>query len=106
MDLTHRLVCAMKYPSVRYMLAKEFPMSELLPVLEAMIQEAEAGRACVLCAVVARHGSTPQVPGATLLRARRSLDRRHARRRLCRSRGDPPRHKSRWARRAQPASPT
>ncbi len=42
-------------------------MSELLPVLEGMLAEAQAGRGCVLCCVVATRGSTPQAAGATLL---------------------------------------
>ena len=42
-------------------------MSELLPVLEGMLGEVQAGRRCVLCSVVSTKGSTPQAAGATLL---------------------------------------
>ncbi len=42
-------------------------MSDLLPVLDALVAEHAAGRRCVLCAVVAKKGSTPQPPGAALL---------------------------------------
>jgi len=42
-------------------------MSELLPVLEAMLSEVDAGRAGALCTVVRASGSTPQCPGAALL---------------------------------------
>lgn len=42
-------------------------MSELVPVLEAVCAELEAGRPCVLCAVVKTRGSAPQGPGAALV---------------------------------------
>lgn len=42
-------------------------MSELLPVLQAMRSEAEAGRPSTLCVVVQTKGSTPQCPGAAML---------------------------------------
>jgi xanthine dehydrogenase accessory factor len=42
-------------------------MSELLPVLQAMRFEAEAGRPSALCVVVQTKGSTPQCPGAAML---------------------------------------
>lgn len=42
-------------------------MSELLPTLETLLADAEAGRAAALCTVVETRGSTPQCPGATLL---------------------------------------
>jgi xanthine dehydrogenase accessory factor len=48
-------------------------MSELEPVLEQLLAEAEAGRPAALCAVVETKGSAPQSPGAGLLiRADRS----------------------------------
>lgn len=42
-------------------------MSELIPVLETLLAEAEAGRPVAICAVVQTTGPTPQVPGAALL---------------------------------------
>lgn len=42
-------------------------MSELIPVLEILVADVEAGRAVALCAVLQTRGSTPQVPGATML---------------------------------------
>lgn len=42
-------------------------MSELIPVIEALIDECQAGRGCALCAVVRTKGSTPQTPGAAML---------------------------------------
>lgn len=37
------------------------------PIFERLISEVEAGRRAALCAVVAKRGSTPQVPGAMML---------------------------------------
>ena len=42
-------------------------MSELLPVLETLVSDADAGRPVALCAVVRTRGSTPQTPGAAML---------------------------------------
>jgi len=42
-------------------------MSELIPILETVIADAEAGRPVAMCAVVQTRGSTPQTPGATML---------------------------------------
>lgn len=42
-------------------------MSELIPVLEGLLAEADAKRPAALCAVVATKGSAPQRPGAALL---------------------------------------
>lgn len=42
-------------------------MSELLPILEALVADAEAGRPAALCAVVKTEGSSPQGPGAAML---------------------------------------
>ncbi len=42
-------------------------MSELLPILEALLDDARAGRAAALCTVVRTKGSTPQRPGAAML---------------------------------------
>jgi xanthine dehydrogenase accessory factor len=42
-------------------------MSELLGVLQAMVAEAEAGRASAFCVVVRTQGSAPQRPGAAML---------------------------------------
>lgn len=42
-------------------------MSELLPVLEEVVREAEAGRPCALCTVVETRGSTPQAAGAAMV---------------------------------------
>ncbi len=42
-------------------------MSELIPVIQDLITEVEAGRPCALCAVVKTRGSTPQVAGATMV---------------------------------------
>jgi xanthine dehydrogenase accessory factor len=43
------------------------PMSELVPVLEALVADAEAGQLAALCAVVTTSGSAPQAPGAAML---------------------------------------
>ena len=42
-------------------------MSELLDVLQELINQAEAGSSCALCVVVGTKGSTPQAPGAAML---------------------------------------
>lgn len=42
-------------------------MSELLPVLETLVADAEAGRQVTLCTIVKTKGSTPQTPGAAML---------------------------------------
>jgi xanthine dehydrogenase accessory factor len=42
-------------------------MSELVPVLEALLDDVKAGRPCALCTVVNTRGSTPQAPGAAML---------------------------------------
>jgi xanthine dehydrogenase accessory factor len=42
-------------------------MSELLPILETLVADAEAGRPAALCAVVKTEGSAPQGPGAAML---------------------------------------
>jgi len=42
-------------------------MSELVPILEALVADARAGRDCTLCTVVRTKGSTPQRPGAAML---------------------------------------
>lgn len=42
-------------------------MSELLPVLQTLLADVDAGRPAALCAVVRTRGSTPQAPGAALL---------------------------------------
>ena len=42
-------------------------MSELIPVLQTLLADADAGRPVGLCAVVKTTGPTPQVPGAALL---------------------------------------
>lgn len=42
-------------------------MSELLPVIETLVSEVDAGRSVALCVVVGAKGSTPQSPGATML---------------------------------------
>lgn len=42
-------------------------MSELLPILEALVADCEAGRPAALCAVVSTVGSAPQGPGAAML---------------------------------------
>ena len=42
-------------------------MSELIPVLESLVADVEAGRPAALCGVVETRGSTPQAPGATML---------------------------------------
>jgi xanthine dehydrogenase accessory factor len=42
-------------------------MSELVPVLETLVGDVEAGRPAALCAVVKTHGSAPQTPGAAML---------------------------------------
>jgi xanthine dehydrogenase accessory factor len=42
-------------------------MSELIPVLSALVADAEAGRPAALCVVVGTQGSTPQAPGAAML---------------------------------------
>ena len=42
-------------------------MSELVPVLTALVNEWEGGRRCGFCVVVDTRGSTPQSPGAALL---------------------------------------
>lgn len=42
-------------------------MSELIPVLETLIADVQAGRPAALCTIVKTKGSTPQAPGATML---------------------------------------
>jgi xanthine dehydrogenase accessory factor len=42
-------------------------MSELLPVLETLVADADAGRPVAICTVVKTRGSTPQSPGASML---------------------------------------
>lgn len=42
-------------------------MSELLPLLETLVADVDAGRPVALCAVLATKGSTPQHPGAAML---------------------------------------
>jgi xanthine dehydrogenase accessory factor len=42
-------------------------MSELIPVLEGLVSEIDAGRPAALCAVVRTRGSTPQTAGAAML---------------------------------------
>lgn len=42
-------------------------MSELIPVIEELIRHIRSGRSCALCTVVKTKGSTPQLPGATML---------------------------------------
>jgi len=42
-------------------------MSELLPTLEALLADAQAGRPAALCTVVETRGSTPQAAGATMV---------------------------------------
>jgi xanthine dehydrogenase accessory factor len=42
-------------------------MSELLPVLETLLADADAGRPVALCVVVRTQGPTPQVPGAAMV---------------------------------------
>ena len=42
-------------------------MSGLISILETLVAEVDAGRAAAVCTVVARRGSAPQVPGATML---------------------------------------
>jgi xanthine dehydrogenase accessory factor len=42
-------------------------MSELLPVLERLVDDAGAGRPAALCVVIKTEGSAPQVPGAGML---------------------------------------
>ena len=42
-------------------------VSELLPVLQSLLTEAQAGRPSALCTVVRTRGSTPQAAGATML---------------------------------------
>jgi len=42
-------------------------MSELIPVLETFVADAEAGQPVALCTVVQTTGPTPQVPGASML---------------------------------------
>ncbi len=42
-------------------------MSELAPVLDALLADLDAGRPVALCTVVRTRGSTPQAPGATML---------------------------------------
>jgi xanthine dehydrogenase accessory factor len=42
-------------------------MSELLPILETLVADAEAGRSAAFCVVVQTEGSAPQVPGAAML---------------------------------------
>ncbi|RMF77056.1 MAG: XdhC/CoxI family protein [Planctomycetota bacterium] len=42
-------------------------MSELLPVIEALLEETHAARPAALCAIVKTRGSTPQAAGAAML---------------------------------------
>lgn len=42
-------------------------MSELAPVLDALLADLDAGRPVALCTVLRTRGSTPQAPGATML---------------------------------------
>lgn len=42
-------------------------MSELLPVLETLVADVDAGRPAALCVVLRTKGSTPQSPGAAML---------------------------------------
>lgn len=42
-------------------------MSDLLPTLQSLIDDAEARRPVALCTIVETRGSTPQCPGATML---------------------------------------
>ena len=42
-------------------------MSELLPILETLVADADAARPVALCVVVKTEGSAPQVPGAAML---------------------------------------
>ncbi|QDV92077.1 putative xanthine dehydrogenase subunit A [Phycisphaerae bacterium RAS2] len=42
-------------------------MSELAPVLDALLADLDAGRPVALCTVVCTRGSTPRAPGATML---------------------------------------
>lgn len=42
-------------------------MSELAPVLDALLADLDAGRPVALCTVIRTRGSTPQAPGATML---------------------------------------
>jgi xanthine dehydrogenase accessory factor len=42
-------------------------MSELLPVFQELVNEADAGRPAALCVVVRTRGSTPQTAGAAML---------------------------------------
>ncbi len=42
-------------------------VSELIPVLQTLIADVDAGRSIAFCAVLATTGSTPQRPGAALL---------------------------------------
>ena len=42
-------------------------MSELISILETLITDVDMGRPAALCTVVARKGSAPQTPGATML---------------------------------------
>jgi xanthine dehydrogenase accessory factor len=51
----------------RYRSFQGCTMSELIPVLENALAEAEARRPATLCAVVATRGSAPQQPGAAML---------------------------------------
>jgi xanthine dehydrogenase accessory factor len=43
------------------------PTDDVLQVLEPLLEEAAAGRACALCVVVSARGSTPQQAGAMML---------------------------------------
>lgn len=42
-------------------------MSELVPLLQVVVDDVEAGRPVGVCCIVKTKGSTPQVPGATML---------------------------------------
>ena len=42
-------------------------MSELIPILEAVVGDVDAGRPVALCAVVKTTGSTPRTPGAAMV---------------------------------------
>jgi len=42
-------------------------MSELVPLLQVVVDDVEAGRPVGVCCIVETRGSTPQVPGATML---------------------------------------
>lgn len=42
-------------------------MSELVPILEALVADVEAGRPVAICVVLERLGSAPQTPGSTMI---------------------------------------